>query len=283
MRNLVRLALKYHQVLLFVTLQLFAFYLLFQNNSYHRASYVNSSNQVIGSLLEFRATISGHFSLWDENERLSAENARLRNLQKPSWVARISGNTFRLSDTSYTQQYYYINAFVVDRSTTRQHNYFTLDKGIFDGIEPEMGVIGSDGLIGVVQHANTHYSTVKLVPHLNFTTTALLKRANESGVLFWNGQDPSQAQIKDIPQHAEVLVGDTVVTTTESARYPQDIPIGTVSTIQSTPGGDYQVADVMLFTNFGNAQHVYVIKNILREEQQEMQDAIDEEIAKDHG
>ena len=272
MRNLVRLAVKYHAVLLFLVLQMLAFSLLFSNNYYHHTSFLNSSNAAVGSLMEVKSSVTDHFDLLDENERLAAENARLRDSLEMSWIMRIRGNSVLVDDTIYHQQYYYHYAHVINRTINKQHNYFTLDKGSLDSIEVDMGVIGPNGIVGFVQNVSANYSTVVLAIHRTFETSVQLKGTDQAGILKWKGAHAQNATFSDIPQHAVVTVGDTVVTTASSGKYPENLPIGVVLDVQQEEGGDYQFATVRLFTDFSSIQNVYVIDNIFRKEQKQLEE-----------
>lgn len=271
MRNLIRLAVKFHAVLLFLVLQGLAFSLLFSNNFYHHTSFLNSSNAAIGSMMEVKSSLTDHFDLADERDRLAAENARLRDSLPMSWVMRIRGNRNEVNDTIFDQQYFYYDAHVINRTLNKQHNYFTLDKGTRDSIAVDMGVIGPNGIVGFVQNVSANYSTVVLAIHTTFQVSAKLKGTDQAGIVECTNVDNDLVTFKDIPQHAVVTVGDTVVTTASSGRYPENLPIGVILDVRSEEGGDYQAATVRLFTNFGSIQQVYVIDNILRKEQLELE------------
>lgn len=280
MRNLIRLAVKFNHILLFLLLQALAFLLLFQNNSYHHGSFVNSSNRMIGSLMEGWSSITDHFDLESENERLAAENAQLRGQLESAWLTRINGHGVRLhNDTSYEQQYTYTDAHVINRTVSKQHNYFTINKGSLDGIRKDQGVMGPNGLVGYVKEVSPHYAVVLLVINLNFSTSAMVQGTSSTGVIEWTGEDNQLASLKDLPQHAQLSPGDTVVTTAQSGRYPAEVAIGIVEQVErelAGDGGGYQWASIRLISNFPEMQHVYVIDNHLRKEQQNLENLVQE-------
>jgi rod shape-determining protein MreC len=60
-------------------LQIFAFYLIFLNNSYQRATIVTTSNNLVGQVYEGYSVVNDYLRLGSTNKLLAAENARLRN------------------------------------------------------------------------------------------------------------------------------------------------------------------------------------------------------------
>ena len=78
MRNLILLLIRYHTFLLFLLLEGVCVLLIVQNNTYHKASFINSSNSLVGSLYAFSDGMVEYFQLSDDNEALAEENARLR-------------------------------------------------------------------------------------------------------------------------------------------------------------------------------------------------------------
>ena len=56
--------------------------------------------------------------------------------------------------------YYFIGAQVINKSTLKLNNTITINKGIKDGVHPEMGVISKQGAVGVVKDVSDRKSVV---------------------------------------------------------------------------------------------------------------------------
>jgi len=80
MRSLLRYLLKNYAFLLFLSLEVFSFILIFNFNSYQKAQYLNSSNQVAGTVYNTFNAVERYFSLGSVNRKLAGENARLKSL-----------------------------------------------------------------------------------------------------------------------------------------------------------------------------------------------------------
>jgi rod shape-determining protein MreC len=172
-----------------------------------------------------------------------------------------------VDDTLMKVQYIYVPAKVINAGTTKQKNYLTLNRGSLDGIEPNMAVIGQQGVVGIVRNASKHFSTVIPIINTSFELSIETKNDHHFGLLRWNGLDPQFAMVDDMAKHAKVSVGDSIVTRGSSAIFPPGMMVGVVEVVEEVPGSNFHKIDVKLATSFTSLNYVYVIKNTLREEQ----------------
>ena len=139
-------------------------------------------------MMEVVHYFSEYINLKETNESLARENAHLRSMLVSNNYSLHASDT-TVKDTTYLQQYSYIEARVVNNSINRRNNYLTLDKGSLHGITTDMGVISSDGVVGIVKDVSPHYCTVMSVLHKNSKVSARLLHTNYFGSLVWNGGD----------------------------------------------------------------------------------------------
>ena len=64
MRNLLSFIRKNHFFILFFLLEFFSISLVINNNVYQRASYINSSNTLVGSVLSFYSAVASELKKW---------------------------------------------------------------------------------------------------------------------------------------------------------------------------------------------------------------------------
>lgn len=269
MQNLLRFLLKYHFTLLFVLLEALAFLLLLQNNNYQNTRFVEFTRNVKGSFYEQTMQVKKYLSLQEKNQQLIEENEKLRNYIAANLQSE--NDTFRTkADTTPEQQYSYLSARVINNSVNKQHNYMTLDRGREDGVTPEMGVISAEGIVGVIRGVSDHFSTAISLLNSELKVSAKLSDSGYFGPLNWSGGDYRYAKLGDIPLHASLSSGDTVLTSGYSAIFPEGILIGHVDTFQEKGGRFYEV-DVKLSTDFKSLSNVYVVKNLLKEEQDQLE------------
>ncbi len=274
MRNFIQFLIKYHIFLFFIVLQVGCFLLLVRNNDFHEASFINSSNKAVGKLYGWKSAVTQYIELQSLNDALSLENEELKNKLNSTFIP-VNEHFVMINDTLRERKYRYKAARIINSSINKQQNFLTIDKGRKDGLQPEMAVISSDGLVGVVRDVSEHFSTVLPIVNVNFAVSAELSRNGNFGLLRWDGRDHLRAQLHDIPGHVGVVEGDTVVTRGSSGIYPARIPIGLVDRVEQRPGSNFYEIDIALFNDFGSVRYVYAVENLLRKEQAELESRIE--------
>jgi len=269
MKNFLLLIRKYNFFLLFLMLQITSFYLLVINNSYHRTSFINSSNFYVGQVYSSYATLTDYLKLSYNNRILAEENARLLNEMQFAWY-ELDSTQVNVKDSLYKQQYTFIEARIINNSTNRINNYITLNKGKMHGLEKDMAVISSSGVVGIVKDVSDHFSSVISILNAQIKISSKIKKNNYFGSLVWDGKSSQYCNLIDIPIHAPVEVGDTIITSEHSNIFPQGIIVGTVSET-STEGQSFKLIRIKLSVNFDNITNVYVVKDLLKEERRKLE------------
>ena len=112
----------------------------------------------------------------------------------------------------------------------------TLDKGIEDGLEKSMGLIDDKGIVGIIKRVGNNYSSAYSILNTDIKISARLKRNQYFGTLTWPANDLRVMELRSIPKHADIRLGDTVTTTSYSTIFPPDVPIGIVDNVRQLPG-----------------------------------------------
>ena len=270
MRNLFLLLWRNNFTLVFLALEIYCFYLLVQNSKFQNASALNASNILVAKSMEGVNYVKEYIHLKDDNAALAEDNARLRNLLKDSQYEKDTLLT-TITDSVTHQEYTFITAKVINNSINHRNNYLTLNKGSIEGIKPEMGVICSDGIVGIVKQVSPHFCTVISLLHKDARISAKIKRNDFFGSLIWEGGSPFFASLKEIDKTVPVQKGDTIITTAFSSIFPAGIMIGRVTDSRVAAGSNFHDIEVLLSTRFQKLSHVYVVNNILKEEQRSLE------------
>ena len=272
MRSLINFLKRFGNILLFLVLELLAFYLLAAKPNYHNIKLTKAVNGTTAAVNKQINRAADYFSLKEVNRQLARENEELKNtLQRVYRDSEIK--TFSVTDTVYRQQYIYIQAEVVNNSVNKQKNFITLNRGKMSGIEEDMAVSSSRGIVGIIVEAGRNYSIAMSVLNLEFRLSARLRKNNYFGSLTWDGLDVNSLILNEIPSHVDVSVGDTVETSGFSAVFPEGIVIGTVSDVDGG-GGDFYSIRVKPLTEFRKLSNVYVIVNLDKEDQLQLESEI---------
>jgi rod shape-determining protein MreC len=251
--------------MMFLALEAISFVLIVSFNNYQRVAFFNSSSNFAGAVYEKFSSIDDYFSLSRTNARLAADNASLRkqlqlrmSLQEQYPVNR--------PDTVDAPAYIFTSAKVISNSVNKQLNYITLNKGSRHGIKPDMGIIDASGIVGVITDVSPNYSTGLSLLNRRLSVPAKITKNNYFGSLVWDGENYNSADLREIPFHIIVNVGDTVVTSGYSNVFPEGIMIGTIKKFDVESGTNFYNIKVELSTNFKTLKYVEVVQNTKRSE-----------------
>jgi rod shape-determining protein MreC len=145
-----------------------------------------------------------------------------------------------------------------------------IDKGKVHGIEREMGVTASGGIVGQVVEVSDYFSTIMSVLNIHSRISVRVKSSGQIGTLIWNGKNYRIGTLIDIPTHSKLNVGDTIVTSGYSHIFPEGIQVGTVKDFRINPGDNFYTADISYFVDYNKIYHVFVIRNIFRKDQNKL-------------
>jgi rod shape-determining protein MreC len=252
-------------VLLFLFLELLAFVFIINTHSYQHSKYINSANAISGSILKKSNRIKNYFSLNKQNQQLIKENEFLKN--------KLSIKDNQQKETSGKDslvKYRYIAAKVVSNPYRKRNNFLTIDKGAKDGVKPDMGVVLSHGIVGIVLNVSNHYATVLSILNAQSKINVKMKNSHHYGSLTWKGDDYTQLNLEDLPIQANIKKGDTIISGGKSVVFPEGIPIGVVSGF-NIQNKSYENIDVQLFADMSALYNVYVIQNNDSEEQNQLE------------
>lgn len=276
MKNIYLFIRQYFNFLSFLLLQILCIVMLSNASKTHETYFSGITFEVTGYFNKHYANLQQYFQLKETNQRLAAENSRLRNALTSNFVSpdttalQITDSTFR--DTlGRNRKFIYLPAKVIGNSYTLQNNYLMLERGENQGIKKGMAVVGPDGIVGVVVDVSANLSKVMSLLHRNSKVSAMLKKDNTTGSIEWDGADPSLLILRNVSKSAKVLKGDTVLTSTYSANFPSHLMIGRVASITEDPATNYYTLKIKTATNFFTVQDVDVIYNTRYNEQIELE------------
>ncbi|MCO6495952.1 MAG: rod shape-determining protein MreC [Bacteroidetes bacterium] len=255
----------YLHLILFVIFQVFAITLVVRFHAFHKIFFFNTSNTVTGNIKSFFNQINEYRNLRDVNRSLVNENIYLRRFLKENFYIQTK-DTFFVNDTLYKQHYVYIPASVIGNSVDKENNFITLNKGELSGIEKGMGVFGPEGIVGVVEDVSDNFSLVMSLLNSKAIISPKINELNLSqGKLVWGNRSPYYAYLLGINRYEKVKPGQLVVTSPYSKNFPENIAIGIVEDVQEIDGS-FLKAKVRLSTSFSQLREVYVVKDLFKEE-----------------
>jgi rod shape-determining protein MreC len=277
MKNILALLRRFYLFLLFLCLEAIALTMLFKNNRFHGSEFIRHSSDWVGGIYSQRAQLSEYLRLGEINDQLSLENALLRSAaQENYWNLRTESDT--LLDTTHVQRYTYRTAKVVNASVNREKNYVVIDRGTLGDIRADMGVISGGNIVGVVRSASEHFAVVMPVIHSDFKASVRLRKSGAFGSLVWRGGNAQLADVIDIPKNIPVATGDTIITSGYSTYFPANLHVGIVEWVDDSDN-DYHLIKVRMGADFRKLDHVLVVSDIFKMEQDTLLKKVEEQDA----
>jgi len=262
---------QYRAFLTFLALEVFCSWLIIENNTYQGAKYFNSSNRLAASILQTTNSITEYFNLKEVNDELVKENAELKTELRMLNQSLFNPEISIVSDFAILNKYSYQRAKVINNSTRRFNNYITIDRGIKDGIQADMAVIGNDGVVGKVKAASENFSVITSILHSDVLVSSRIKRTGDLCTTKWGGKDPKKADLLYVPLHVNIQEGDTIITSGFNAVFPEDVPVGVIKSFKAEEDALFYNVDIELASDINKLSYVYIVKNRLKVEQDSLE------------
>ena len=289
MQQVIDFIIRKKDVVVYFILLLFSLVLILNSNYFQKSKVLLFSNSISNYTTENLNYFKEYFKLKEINYNLSKENLVLKNqLEKFSRRTKL--------DSLKNVNFSYKNAKIISNNLSSTKNHLIINKGVKHGLKNEMGVISSNGIVGIINRISKNYSSVMSILNINTKINAKVKRTSHFGTLEWYGLRTDYMILNDIPETANIEVGDSIITGGMSLIFPEGINIGIVSEIiNQNKHNDsvvkfivdnkninkakyldfefkenYLTIEVKLHTNMNNLNNVYVIESLNREEFQKI-------------
>ena len=224
MQQIIDFIIRKKDVVVYLILLIFSLTLVFNSNYFHKSKVLIFSNSIANYSTENFNYLNEYFELKKINSSLLEENLVLKNQ-----LEKINKNISLDSLTNIN--FSYKNAKVISNNLSSFKNRLVINKGIKDGLKTEMGVISSDGIVGIIDNTTKRYSSIMSILNIEMKINAKVKRTEHFGTLEWDGFDTRHLTLNDISETAKIKVGDSIITGGMSLIFPEGINIGIVSKI----------------------------------------------------
>ena len=248
---------KYLAVVIFFVLEILAFLLVINKNDLQRSVAFRYATTLSAWTYNITNSVTDYFGLVEANRLLSEENARLRT-EMSLIESKISLSDSVMSSIDVVSDVSYLSAKVVYNSVYDLQNYIIIDKGRAQGVEEDMGVFAPQGVVGVVQRVSENYAIVLPIINPDQVISARIKGNDQLGAVKWNVESPLRAKLHEIPNHVDVIAGDTIVTSGFSAIFPEGVVIGVVDKAIRVENAMFCDIDIVLSVDFQSLSYVTI-------------------------
>ncbi len=269
MQNLLLLLAKYGSWILFVILEVFCFYLITNYNSKQEKIFIHSANLISGQFNNRINTLSDYFKLKDQNDSLRVENAKL--LQQILNIPELALSEEKVKKDTFLNKFELIPANICSKTLHLRNNHFTICKGEKDGIKPGMGVLSKNGIVGIVKDVSENYAHILNLLNSQIRISAIIKDKEYHGNLVWKGKNHKILHLEAIPKHANIEVGDEIITSGYSTIFPKGFDVGKVMNFSIPSGSNNYEIEVEINNDLYTVHTLYVVSNRYADEQLQLE------------
>ena len=215
----------------------------------------------ISPLRNFLSDVTSLGRTRNKIERLQAENDKLRlSLQNRKNADALLKQLKGVLDLAGTAGYKVVGAKVISQgSTTSFTQSISIDVGSNSGVRSNMTVLSSYGIVGVVKYVYPNSALVQLASDPAFRIGARIAGSQQIGIL--SGQGTRRGVLQLLDNRTQIKKGDVLLARGSQGGRPfvPGAPIGTVTSVDNSPGAVTQTADVKFYTNFSTLGVVAVV------------------------
>lgn len=171
--------------------------------------------------------ISGLASLQATNDRLTRENARLRDWYQTALRLEAENRSLKnLMNLKVDESGGYITAKILMDTGRSFVKTILVSGNVNDGVLKDQPVVSGLGLVGRIIDAGEKTSRVLLVTDINSRVPVIIENSNQHAILA--GGNEALPRLIHLPEGSKVSAGARIVTSGYGGVFPKGLPVGTV-------------------------------------------------------
>lgn len=206
-----------------------------QSNSRSRAELMEENAQLQAQALLLKRRVQKLISL-------SAENIRLRELLNSSDLLEESVTVGEIIG--------------VDQDPARHE--IIINKGKRDGIYVNLPVLDASGLMGQIIEVGPLTSRAILISDPNHALPVQVNRNSVRAIAVGSGA-LNRLLLTHVPDTADIVVGDTLVSSGLGQRFPEGYPVGVVTRVDHDPGKAFAIVEAKPSAQLDRSRHVLLV------------------------
>jgi rod shape-determining protein MreC len=227
------------------------------------APFQEAVSWVGGQLQYVTSNIWEIVTVHEQNKMLKNEVIQLReqNLKADEYAAENARLHALLGYKQTTPQFDLVVGRVIGREAATWTRVIVIDRGTMDGVQPEMAVVTYQGLVGNVVEVSPNSAKVELLLDPRSAVGTLVQRPESrvAGIVQGDTTDPMVPHMVNIPRNADIVEGDTIVTSGFGGIYPKGLIVGRVREVKNDDGGLLKYAVLEPAVDFQKLEDVAVI------------------------
>ena len=196
-----------------------------------------------------------------ENEELKNQNEELKKEVSELGIIKAENKTLReyanLSD-EYTN-YETVPAYIIDRDLSNYSETIVINAGTNQGVQKDMTVVASEGVVGHVISATRDTAKVQLIIDSASSVSAMMNISRDNIIVKGMVGNDKQLKATYISADANIVLNDEVETSGLGGIYPKGLKIGKLTKIIEAPNITEKYAIIEPAVDFAKLETVLVI------------------------
>jgi rod shape-determining protein MreC len=216
------------------------------------APVMNALSRPIATVTEGIDRVGMFFSVYEDNERLREQNARLLEWQNAALALAAENSTFRKM-LNYIPEpgARFAAARVIGDSGGVFVRSILVNAGTQAGVEKGDAVVNGDGLIGRIAETGRQSGRVLLITDLNSRVPVVIEKTRIRAILA--GDNSRQPKLAFLPPNARLEIGDRIVTSGHGGVFPAGLPVGRIASVSDG------ALRVEAFADFDRLEYVRIV------------------------
>ncbi|MEC9012660.1 MAG: rod shape-determining protein MreC [SAR324 cluster bacterium] len=149
-----------------------------------------------------------------------------------------------------------IFAEIIGESMDNNHNISLINRGSKQLVMRNYVVLRKEGLVGRIQSVSPFQSSVQLITDHRSRVPALIQRNRIRGLIFGTRDG---LEMRQINQHANIKIGDRVISSGLGGLFPKGLLVGWVKEIRHQNHEMFKTAILDMAVDFNQIEEVFVI------------------------
>lgn len=218
------------------------------------------------------ADIPTRVSLWMDDVFVSQrdlieENARLRQellfaqreLQLLAGLASENSRLRELQAASQAVQGRVVTAEIINVSNDPGSRRVLINRGAHNGVMEGQAVLDAHGLMGQVVEVLPFTSWVLLITDSRHGTPVQVNRNGERAIARGSRGDVPELELEYVPDTADIVEGDLLVSSGLGQRFPKDYPVAEVTRVVHDPGQAFATVRARPLAQMDRTRYVMLV------------------------
>lgn len=133
-----------------------------------------------------------------------------------------------------------------------------INKGELHDIYPGQPLVDADGVMGQIVHAGLYSSTAMLITDTSHAIPVQVNRNGLRSIALGSGTI-NRLELPYIPNSADILPGDLLISSGLGGRFPPGYPVATVTAVQHDPGNAFAAVVATPLAHLNRSREVLLI------------------------